>query len=130
VQAAAGALEKLIREKADSGELELARQRAAGMLDQLVGALRAALGSPVTESPAPAGGVVVDPAKAREAAGRLISLLAEFDPAAADFIEENRAVLRPLFTGENWAAFEALVQGYSFADAQSQLEQALKQSQQ
>jgi hypothetical protein len=34
--------------------------------------------------------------------------------------------LRPLFAGDAWPQFEKLVQGYAFADAQSQLEQALK----
>jgi hypothetical protein len=34
--------------------------------------------------------------------------------------------LQPLFHDGTWAEFEKLVQGYSFADAQTQLEQALK----
>jgi hypothetical protein len=68
----------------------------------------------------------VDLAQSREAATQLIKLLSEFDPGAADFIEANHAALRPLFAGEAWTQFEKLVQGYSFADAQAQLEQALK----
>ena len=67
-----------------------------------------------------------DPAQTREAAAQLAKLLSEFDPGAAEFIEANQAALRPLFPGEAWAQFEKLVQGYAFADAQAQLEQALK----
>ena len=69
--------------------------------------------------------VTVDPVKTREAAARLTGLLSEFDPGAGDFIEENRAVLQPLFPGTNWGEFEKLVQGYAFAEAQTQLEMAL-----
>jgi hypothetical protein len=43
-----------------------------------------------------------------------------------DFIETNRAVLRPLFAGETWTQFETLIQSYAFADAQAQLEQAVR----
>jgi hypothetical protein len=69
---------------------------------------------------------VASPAQSREAAAQLQKLLAEFDPGAADFIEANQSALRPLFTGDSWAEFEKLVQSYSFADAQAQLEQASK----
>ena len=40
-------------------------------------------------------------------------------------IEANRAVLRPLFADGMWTQFETLVQGYSFTDAQSQLEEVV-----
>jgi len=53
-------------------------------------------------------------------------LLSKFDPGAADFIEANHLTLRLLFAGDAWQQFEKLVQGYSFAEAQTQLEQALK----
>jgi PAS domain S-box-containing protein len=126
VQAAAGALEKLIRDKAGRTEVDAVVQQVAGVLDPLVGQLRSTWGSAAVDAPAQTAAVAVDPAKSREAAARLIDLLAEFDPGAADFIETNRAVVQPLFAGETWAEFEKLVQGYSFGDAQAQLEQALK----
>ena len=69
---------------------------------------------------------VASPEQSREAAARLIKLLSEFDPDAVDFIEVNRAALHPLFNDGKWPQFEKLVQGYAFADAQAQLEQALK----
>ncbi|HEY6565286.1 MAG TPA: hypothetical protein VIY86_12360, partial [Pirellulaceae bacterium] len=77
---------------------------------------------PATSIPAP----MVDPAKSQEIAVQLYKLLSEFDPGASDFIETNRAALQPLFHGGTWAEFEKLVEGYSFADAQAQLEQRLK----
>ncbi len=56
----------------------------------------------------------------------MTALLSELDPGAADFLETNHAALRPLFGDGTWREFEALVQGYAFADAQAQLEQALE----
>ena len=70
--------------------------------------------------------MIVDPVKSREAAARLNSLLAEFDPGAADFLEANRGLLLPLFQGGSWADLERLVQAYSFADAQARVEEALR----
>jgi len=43
-----------------------------------------------------------------------------------EFVEANQAALRPLLPGDSWPHFEKLLQGYAFADAQAQLEQALK----
>jgi two-component system sensor histidine kinase/response regulator len=128
IQSAAGALEKLIRERAESAALEPAKQQVAAVLDPLVAQLRVALAEASPQvpagSPAPAS---IDPAQSREAAAQLSKLLSEFDPGAVDFIEANHQVLRPLFPGETWSQFEQLVQGYSFGDAQAQLEQSLKQ---
>jgi hypothetical protein len=89
--------------------------------------LKATLNSPTPEAPrlTPAS-APVNPEQSREAAAQLTRLLSEFDPGAGDFIEANRAALDPLFKDGTWAQFEKLVQGYSFADAQIQLEQALK----
>ena len=127
VQAAAGAVEKLLRNNAAGVELDAATESAAVALDTLVSQLRVALGSPTAEVPAPDTVEAVDPVKSREAAARLIALFAAFDATAPDFIEVNRPTLRPLFTGEAWAEFEALVQNYAFSDAQNKLEQALQE---
>ena len=107
--------------------MESAKQQVAAALDPLVAELRAALGFARAETPGAvrdtaAGGSRASRAKPRRAVDRLLS---EFDPGAADFIEANRAALRPLFADEAWREFEQLVQGYAFADAQAQLEQAL-----
>jgi hypothetical protein len=68
----------------------------------------------------------VDPARSREAAAQLLKLLGESDPGAGDFIEANRPTLRAFFASSDWTHFEQLVQGYSFAEARTQLENALK----
>ena len=127
VQAAAGKLEKLIREHAGTSDVEAARTEVAAVLDPLLGQLRAAFSSSGAAAPAPSTPpLALDPAKSREAAEGLTRLLSEFDPGAADFLEERQASLRPLFGWETWAQFEKSVQSYSFADAQAQLEEALK----
>ena len=127
VQSAAGVLEKLIREQAGAMEVESAKQQVVAVLDPLVAQLQEALKSTAPEPAAPAPApAAADPAQTREAAAQLVKLLSEFDPGAADFIEAKHAVLRPLFAGEAWPQFEKLVQSYAFADAQAQLDQALK----
>jgi HPt (histidine-containing phosphotransfer) domain-containing protein len=127
VQTAAGALEKIIHAKAAAGEMDSARQRAAGALDPLIARLKEVLhaSAPETRTQA-AASAPTNPAQSREAAAQLIQLLSEFDPGASDFIETHYAALRPLFAEGEWPPFEKLVQGYSFADAQTQLAQALK----
>jgi PAS domain S-box-containing protein len=128
IQAAAGALEKLIRERASAGDVESAGRRVAAALDPLVAGLRAALGSGSPQDATGAGAAApaaADPAQSREAAARLARLLSESDPGAADFIEANRGALRPMFPGEAWAQFEGLVQGYAFSDAEARLGDAL-----
>jgi HPt (histidine-containing phosphotransfer) domain-containing protein len=125
VQATAGVLERLIREKSGSAAVDVARQKVAAVLDPLVGQVRSTCGSPAAEVAPQASAVMVDPVKSHEAAARLVGLLSECDPGAGDFIEENSAALQPLFSGTTWAEFQKLVQGYGFADAQSQLEMAI-----
>jgi hypothetical protein len=88
--------------------------------------LQAALEPAANAQPAATPPAAVDPAKSRDAATQLLKLFSESDPGAADFIEANQAALRPLFAGDAWSQFEKLVQGYAFADAQAQLEQAMK----
>jgi len=127
VQSAAGALEKLIRERAAKGELEAANGRLAAVLDPLVAQMTKALGAATPVSTASAMPTPVNPAQVREAAAQLAKLLAEFDPGAVEFTEANQPALRSLFNAETWTQFETHVRNYSFADAQAQFEQALKQ---
>ena len=126
VHGVAAALEKAIHSKAAAAEVESAKQQVTAALDPLIAGLNTSLGSPAAKSVASTPAPMVDPAKSRETAAQLTKLLSEFDPGAADFIEANRAALQPLFHDGTWAEFEKLVQGYSFADAQTQLEQRLK----
>jgi two-component system sensor histidine kinase/response regulator len=126
VHGVAAALEKVIHSKATVAEVEAAKQQVTATLDPMIAGLKASLGSPAAKPVAATPAPLADPAKSRETAVQLTKLLSEFDPGAADFIETNRAALQPLFPDGTWPEFEKLVQGYSFADAQAQLERALK----
>jgi hypothetical protein len=108
--------------------VEAAKGQVAGALDPLVAQLVGALPSTVPGSPVPdtAPSPPVDPEQTHAAAAQLAKLLSEFDPGGAEFIEANQAALRSLFSGDTWLQFEKLVQNYAFAEAQAQLEQALK----
>jgi two-component system sensor histidine kinase/response regulator len=124
LQAAAGQLEKLIRGRADKTAIESAKREVAAVLDPLLAQLAQSLNSQTAKVPDQPT-AAVEPAQSRDAAAQLTALLSQFDPGSVDFVEANRATLRPLFAGEAWAPFEKLVQDYSFAEAQAQLEQAL-----
>ncbi|HVM48470.1 MAG TPA: response regulator [Candidatus Acidoferrum sp.] len=126
VHAAAGALEKLIRERGPSAEVETAKRKLAATLDPLVAELRSAL-HPSPPAPPAQPAPMADPAEVRPAATQLLKLLSEFDAGSAEFVEANRALLRTLFTADAWPPFEKLVQNYSFAEAQAQLERVLKE---
>ena len=128
VQTPAGTLEKLIRDRAAAAEVEAAKYRVAAALDPLLAQLQNALSSsePLTPALASTPPPPADPAQLRAAATQLTKLLSEFDPGAVEFIESNQATLRSLFNGDTWLQFEKLVQNYAFADAQAQLEQAIK----
>jgi two-component system sensor histidine kinase/response regulator len=126
VQAAAGTLERLIRERAAAADMESALRQVAAALDPLLAQLRNSLPSPEPKATTQTSALPADAAQTRAAAAQLTKLLSEFDPGAVDFTEANQAVLRPLLLGDSWPQFEKLVQGYAFADAQAQLEQALK----
>jgi HPt (histidine-containing phosphotransfer) domain-containing protein len=127
VQSAAGALEKLIRDRESPANIGSAKQQLAKVLDPLVLELRAMLGGLEPQpAPQPAPMPIANPAESRAAGERLVALLSESDPGAADFVEANRAALRPLFDDGAWTAFEKAVQDYGFSDALTELEQALK----
>ena len=121
----AATLEKVIRDKASAVELDSAKQQVAAVLDPLVAALKASLGATESAAAMSASAAPVDAAQSREAAAQLAKLLSEFDPAAADFTTSNRAALQPLFADGQWSRFENLVQGYSFSEAQAQLERVI-----
>jgi PAS domain S-box-containing protein len=125
VQMVSSDLEKLIRERAGPGRIKAGIESVSALLDPLVGQLRAVLHVAPPQPAAPPA-AAVDPGQTREAAAELKKLLAESDPGAADFVEANQAALRPLFKGGAWTEFEKVVQNYSFAEAQAQLEMASK----
>jgi two-component system sensor histidine kinase/response regulator len=128
LQTAAGKVEKLIRETAAASEVKTATGQFAALLDPFLAELQRALSSPAMESPPPAAAPPppVDLVQARAAAGQVAKLLAQFDPAAAESLEANRTALRSLFSADHWPRFEKLVRDYAFAEAQAQLEQAIR----
>ncbi len=126
VQAAAAPLEKLIHDRAPAKDLEDAKDRLASVLYPLVSQLRATFDSSSSGAAESAPPVPINPAESRAAAEQLTTMLSEFDPGAADFVETNQAALRPLFGDGTWQEFEKLVQDYAFSDAQTRLEEALK----
>jgi signal transduction histidine kinase/CheY-like chemotaxis protein len=124
VQASAGALEKAIREHADSARVEELRQQFADVLFDLLARLRPALGTVSPAAPAAAAVAPVDPAKAQPIVAQILQQLAAFDTDAAESLETHRAALASLFSAEDFAQFEKQVQDYAFGDAQALLEQA------
>jgi len=128
VQSTAGVLEKAIRDGAPADHLQPAIEHVTAALTPVIIAIRSLLGPNVPEPPkAPVTDASpVDVTHSREAAAKLRTLLSELDPAAIEWLESNHAALRPVFADAEWPAFEDLVRGYAFADAQARLEQALK----
>ena len=127
VQAAAGTLEKLIRDRAAAAELEPAKSAVSAVLDPLLAQLQGMVNPSVPGTAEPAAALpATDPAQVRAAAAQLLKLLSAFDAEAVGFIEANYAALQALLPVDAWPAFEKQVQTYAFADAQAQLEQALQ----
>ena len=126
VQLAAAELEKAIRERADSAQIETVRRQLADNFATLLGGLRSALGEkkPATTAvPATA----VDPAQVKLVVAQMIKHLAEFDAAAADCLEANRNIFASLFSAEEFGKFEQQVEGYAFGEASLQLQPAAKE---
>jgi two-component system sensor histidine kinase/response regulator len=126
VRVAAGALEKLIHDRADARDVDAATDAVAAVQKPLVVQLEAAFSGSIPDAPQPSSPALANPALTRETAAHLTALLTELDPGAADFLEAHQATLHPLFGDGSWQEFERRVQGYAFADAHAQLEQALK----
>ncbi len=125
VQSAASSLEEIIRHRGGPEETGAALRKLAEVLVPLLASLSEALPAPVSDAPAPAPSVPVDPAESREAADALLRLLADFDSSAADFIEERRDALFPLLPGGAWSEFRKLVENYDFSTAEERLTKAL-----
>ncbi|MEO8426138.1 MAG: response regulator [Verrucomicrobiota bacterium] len=123
VQSAAAELEKALREKAGPAQLETLRQRFAENLAALLSHLRPALGD---EQPVPATvpAAAVDPAQLKPVVAQMLKQLSEFDAAATDSLEANRALFASLFSAAEFEQFEQHLQNYAFGEAQALLEAA------
>jgi two-component system, sensor histidine kinase and response regulator len=119
VQAAAGTVEKLIRDNAPAPEIRTAVAALAAVLAPLIAQLPAT----PTETPAVAA-PVADPALTHAILAQLAKMLEGFDAGAAEFIEQNTAILKPVFAPADWTQFTRHAQNYAFTDALELLKSA------
>jgi two-component system sensor histidine kinase/response regulator len=129
VQAAAGELEKAIRERAAAEHVEDLRTRLGKELAGLAARLqpfleREAAAAAAVPAAASSEAPPVDPAALKGAVDQLAALLADSDAAAADLLETEGPAFRSLFTRDAFAAFEQLVASYSFEEALEELRSA------
>jgi two-component system, sensor histidine kinase and response regulator len=121
VQAAAGDLERAVRERAPStGAL---CDGLANALSALVAAVRTVLGEPHAEPVA--GPPAADLVMIRDAVTRMMRCLTDFDPAAVEYLDSDRSAFRAVFDAAAFAQFERHISGYAFAEAQILLEEAV-----
>jgi two-component system sensor histidine kinase/response regulator len=126
VQAAAGALEKVIRLKSPATEIEAKLKHTAEQLAPILAGLKATLAEPAAASAAP--GAPADPAASRAAALHVAKLLADFDASAADYVEANLPLLQPVLGAANWDAFLGHIKGYAFPDALALLQSVVPET--
>jgi signal transduction histidine kinase/DNA-binding response OmpR family regulator len=121
VQAAAGDLERAIGEGTPPADALC--ERLARALASLAAPIRAALGEPhaaVSVAAAP-----VDPGRVRDAVTQMNRCLTEFDPAASECLDADRAAFRVLFDAPTLTQFERHIAGYAFTEAQILLDKAV-----
>jgi len=128
VQAAAGALEKALRDGMAPPQVEALRARLAEALDRLVAALRPVLGDDDDAVPAPTSTAATphaDAATLKALVERWSRLLAECDAATVDDLEREGAPLHALFGDASaFAGFARQVKGYDFEGALEALRRA------
>jgi signal transduction histidine kinase/DNA-binding response OmpR family regulator/HPt (histidine-containing phosphotransfer) domain-containing protein len=128
VQAAAGALEKAIRDRAKPAKVETLRAKLAEALDRLSAALRPVLAArgaepaPTRRADAPAA---VDPKALGALVKRWSRLLADSDASSLDDLEKESGPLRALFDGNvAFDGFARQVKAYDFEGALAGLRRA------
>jgi two-component system sensor histidine kinase/response regulator len=128
VQAAAGALEKALRDGVAPARVEALRARLAEALDRLVTALRPVLDGddrPAAAPPAGAATPAADAATLKSLVERWSRLLAECDAGTIDGLEREGAPLHALFGDASaFAGFAKQVKGYDFEGALEALRRA------
>ena len=129
VQASAEAVENAIREHADPANLENLRQNFTDVLHDFLKRLRPALGmvaaGEATSQVEPAvQSAPADRAQTQAIVSQMLELLAAFDAASTESLEEHRATLSSIFPPGDFDRFEKHLQGYAFAEAQALLKQA------
>jgi CheY-like chemotaxis protein len=134
LQAATAEIEKQVKHAnvENPPEPEALAQNLAAfdtLLDQALRSARSMM--PPTTVPGPALSRAAslpsaDPVRLKAVAGEMMKYLSDFDSAAADCLNANRELLSTLFSPEEFVRFEKRLESYDFAEAQVQLEQAMK----
>jgi PAS domain S-box-containing protein len=131
LQSAAAEVERLIRlATADRppapAPLGVALAAFEERLEQALGAVHS-----LAEHPAPTAAPVtpssIDPARLKAVARELTRYLADFDSAASDCLQANRALVAALFEPAEFAAFERRIEAYDFEGATAQLTWAMRE---
>jgi CheY-like chemotaxis protein len=133
LQIATAELEKLVKPAnagtpPDAEALARACSSFEGLLDQALRSARSLMQSSSTSGPemSPARPPAADAVRLKAVIGEMKKYLSDFDSAAADCLNANRDLLRTLFVPVEFERFEKRLASYDFAEAQEQLEQALK----
>jgi len=125
VQTAATAVEEAIAGHADAGTVEALRQRLEDEMGALISHLRPVLDQDSADAATlPAPSAPADREALKTLVEHLRKQLREFDPAAADVLKDNRALLCLLLRGDDFREFERHIQGYALAEAYALLERA------
>jgi hypothetical protein len=128
VQTAAGELEAALRARASPERIAPVLEELRTAVSDLVGRLRAALPAMDGHSAPAAASAPLDPARAREVVETMLERLGQYDPSASDCLEAHRPFFRSLLAGDAFAAFEARVAGFDFAEARDRLERTARAS--
>ncbi len=126
VQAAAGALEKAIRDGAEAARVESLRLQLGEALGRLSSSLRPWLAETAAAPvPVAAAAPPIDPAALKPLVERWARLLAECDARTSDDLERDGNELRALFgAAEGFDQFARLVTAYDFEGALAALRSA------
>ena len=126
IHAAASELEKTIRLRADSSQIEKLRVKLAAALADLTAALTPALGIKEAIQPmVPAQ--AIDSKELKAAVENMSKLLADSDAAAIDYVESAGPILCSLFANEDFQRFRQSIISYDFNSALGELNRIKKE---
>jgi HPt (histidine-containing phosphotransfer) domain-containing protein len=117
VQTAAAELEQAIAASAPPAEIEAARNTLDARLSALVGRLRLALRVEEAVAAIPADEAPPDPRALAAAIDQLQAYLRDFDAAAIDHLEANRALFEAVLPPDALAQLQAHLEAFAFDEA-------------
>ncbi|MBF0558047.1 MAG: response regulator [Nitrospirae bacterium] len=113
LQSMAAELEKMIKEGANTDQIEIKLIPFSGTLAELIGQLQKCLPASDTSKQTEQ----IDTSKAAAVCLRLTELLASDDGESADFFEEESALFRSLFGDEDFLPIEHAIKNFDFEKA-------------